>query len=401
MAVNKLDITMMEDVGTSASQLLQRDGSGNLPAVDGSQVTGIDPGFSTSTSDPVITTNPSGGVGSLWYNTTSGEMYVCTDATAGANVWTNVGAGSGDVAPWAWPGESYGFTAGGQQSGNPSYDRIDKFPFASDSNATDVANLYIAQRLAGGASSGDGYGLHMGGKTSSNTNIDIIHKYNQIAGTDSVDHGDLSAAQNMGVAGVSDTGASYGYAAGGTSSPFTKGKDKIAFSSNTTATDIGALSVHRGEVGGANDSTHGYCLGGVNSSYGSTYDVIDRWVFASGGVSVDVGNLTQHRTISSYTSSSTHGYGAGGYATGGPAIVNIIDKFAFAASGNATDVGDLSTGVTQGGAGQSSATYGYNVGGQPPATKNNIEKYSFTTDGSSTDIADLTLARVYPSGTQY
>ncbi|SVC36951.1 uncharacterized protein METZ01_LOCUS289805, partial [marine metagenome] len=83
MAVNKLDISMMEDVGTSANQLLQRDGSGNIPAIDGSQLTGVDPGFTVSTSDPVVTTNPSGGVGSVWYNTTSGEGYVCTDATAG------------------------------------------------------------------------------------------------------------------------------------------------------------------------------------------------------------------------------------------------------------------------------------------------------------------------------
>ena len=100
MAVNKLDISMMEDVGTSASQLVQRDGSGNLPAVDGSQLTNVDPGFTQSTSDPTVSTNPSGGVGSVWFNKTSGEAYICTDATAGANVWTNVGAGSGDVKPF-------------------------------------------------------------------------------------------------------------------------------------------------------------------------------------------------------------------------------------------------------------------------------------------------------------
>ena len=85
MAVNKLDITMMEDVGTSANQLLQRDGSGNIPALDGSQLTGVTE-FTTSTSDPAIDTNPAGGVGSLWYNKTGGEMYCCTDATAGANL---------------------------------------------------------------------------------------------------------------------------------------------------------------------------------------------------------------------------------------------------------------------------------------------------------------------------
>ena len=112
MAVNKLDITMMEDVGTSANQLLQRDGSGNIPAIDGSQVTGLSE-FTTSTSDPAIDTNPAGGVGTLWYNKTAGTMYVCTDATAGANIWTNVGAGSGNVQPWYYQGTIAGYIAGG------------------------------------------------------------------------------------------------------------------------------------------------------------------------------------------------------------------------------------------------------------------------------------------------
>ena len=54
----------------------------------------------TSTNDPAANTNPSGGVGHTWLNKTSGEMYICTDATAGANVWTNVGTGTGDIAPF-------------------------------------------------------------------------------------------------------------------------------------------------------------------------------------------------------------------------------------------------------------------------------------------------------------
>jgi hypothetical protein len=52
-----------------------------------------------SSSDPTISTNPAGGVGTVWANTTSGEMYICTTATAGANVWTNVGPGTGSVIP--------------------------------------------------------------------------------------------------------------------------------------------------------------------------------------------------------------------------------------------------------------------------------------------------------------
>ena len=127
MAVNKLDITMMEDVGTSASQLLQRDGSGNLPAVDASQITGLSE-FTTLTSDPATDTNPSGGVGTLWYNKTAGTMYICTDATAGANVWTNVGAGTDNIEPWKFQGETYGYNCGNDVYSN----LIDRFSFTTD-----------------------------------------------------------------------------------------------------------------------------------------------------------------------------------------------------------------------------------------------------------------------------
>ena len=76
MAVNKFDNSMLDagTIGTTANKLLQLDGSAKIPAVDGSLLTGIPPSFTKNASDPVITTNPSGGVGSLWANTTSGEV---------------------------------------------------------------------------------------------------------------------------------------------------------------------------------------------------------------------------------------------------------------------------------------------------------------------------------------
>ena len=52
-----------------------------------------------SASDPATNTNPSAGVGHIWLNTTSGEMYCCTDATTDANAWTNIGDGIGDIIP--------------------------------------------------------------------------------------------------------------------------------------------------------------------------------------------------------------------------------------------------------------------------------------------------------------
>jgi len=51
-----------------------------------------------SASDPTITTNPIA-TGQLWVNKTSGECYICTDATTGANIWTNIGDGAGNIRP--------------------------------------------------------------------------------------------------------------------------------------------------------------------------------------------------------------------------------------------------------------------------------------------------------------
>jgi hypothetical protein len=45
----------------------------------------------TETTDPLITSNLA--VGHFWINSTSGEAFVCTDATTNDNVWTNIGEG--------------------------------------------------------------------------------------------------------------------------------------------------------------------------------------------------------------------------------------------------------------------------------------------------------------------
>ena len=69
-----------------------------LPAVSGANLTNlpITDEITKSTSEPAGDTNPSGGVGSLWLRTTTGEMYCLTDATTDANVWTNIGEGTGN-----------------------------------------------------------------------------------------------------------------------------------------------------------------------------------------------------------------------------------------------------------------------------------------------------------------
>ena len=65
------------------------DGAAGADGVDGTS------DITKSASDPTITTN--GSVGDLWINTTTGEMYVLTDATTNDNVWTNIGDGTGNI----------------------------------------------------------------------------------------------------------------------------------------------------------------------------------------------------------------------------------------------------------------------------------------------------------------
>ena len=61
------------------------------------------PSATKDSGDPTKTTNPSSGVGTEWINTTSGAIFICTDATANDNTWiaqTEVPAGVGDRGVW-------------------------------------------------------------------------------------------------------------------------------------------------------------------------------------------------------------------------------------------------------------------------------------------------------------
>jgi len=82
-------------------------------AGDGSQLTGLAASFAdltdttVSTVDPTISENPSA-VGHLWLNSTTGELFTCTDNTAGVNFWGNLGEGAGGVTPYEWYNASGG-----------------------------------------------------------------------------------------------------------------------------------------------------------------------------------------------------------------------------------------------------------------------------------------------------
>ena len=394
MAVNKLDITMMEDAGTSANQLLQRDGSGNLPAVDGSQVTGITE-FTTSTSNPALDTNPSGGVGTLWYNKTDGEMYICTDATTDENVWTNVGAGSGNIDPYQFQGTQYGYTAGGSNGPTTDWNIITKFSFTTNANATDVGDLTAVMEYTAGSHSTT-HGYSMGGN-----NDNFINKYSFAAGGNATDVGDFPSKLSS-PGGL--TSKLNGYTGGGWQySPATNSINiqRVSFSTDGNAVDVADMSQAKLQLSSSTDTINGFLACG--SAGAADYTTVDKFVYATEADSTDIGDMT---TIGGPSlggaSSLTHGYCFGRYNNAANSKHDVIDKFNFSGTFTATDVGNISHGVRQGTSGHSSETYGYYTGGTNNAAwYNDIGRVAFASDGNSTDVADLLQIQQYHSGTSY
>ena len=401
MALTKIDISMMQNTGITASKLLVYDGSGNIPAVDGSQITGVATGVTASASDPVITTNPSGGVGSEWHNTTSGEAYICTDATAGENIWTNVGAGSGGVAPFHFTRctTSYFCASGYWRPNNPGpyYDvaSIDKNSFASDGNSTDQGDLTsIRDSLAGAASTTHGY--CMGGYHSGYQNW--IEKFGMSAPANTTDVGDLST--NQGSAGGC-TSETHGWVQGGVAvtTPLQK-VEKVSFATDGGGTNVGDLLPNgRDYAKGACSSSHGYSMGGVAAGTNSEY--IHKWSFSSETATHHIGDLV-HSGIPSATCSSD-GYTWCMGTMVAPSITRI-DKMSTASDSSTVASGStLLTVTSQNAMGNASSTHGYIMGGFPKGDsaqgqyyRDTIEKFAFASDNTATDVGNLTHNRGEP-----
>ena len=375
-------VTDAKIAGMAANKL-----SGALPAVDGSALTNLPSGVIKNASDPAIDTNPSGGVGTIWANTTSGEMFVLTDATAGSNVWFNVGGGTGDVQPYSFQGTVSGYTVGGA---NPSPSNvIEKFSFTSDGNGTDVGDLTSARGYGGGQSSTT-HGYTSGGYLQPAVG-NIIDKFTFVSDGNAVDHGDLTVARN-GCAGQSSE--THGYTSGGDSGSTVNTIDKFTFSANANATDVGDLVTAVNYTTGQSSTTHGYTSGGWNGS--NSLNPIQKFSFSSDGNASNAGVLTVARDAAAGQSSTTHGYTSGGENS----VTVTIDKFSFSADADATDVADLTVGRAYT-AGQSSSTHGYTSGGYPPVALNVIDKFSFATGSNATDVGDMTGTRMNLSGNQY
>ena len=289
-----------------------------------------------------------------------------------------------------------GYVCGGLPAPNHG-NVIEKFPFATDTNASDVGDLSLASIAQGGNSSAT-HAHVSGGDNPSNpfpNDIDVIQTF------PFANENNCIAASNLRVQReyhVGQSSSTHGYLSGGfTPSPYSDYTkiEKFPFASVGFGTSaIGDLTERRFRPAGHSSSSNGYISGGQEPPTAPVTDKIEKFSFAVDANGVDVGNLSVARYYTSGQSSSTHGYTSGGVT---PATNNsdVIDKFSFSTDGNATDIGNLVEGkysfTTQ-----SSITNGYTAGGftgPPYIAKNIIDKFPFSSDTNASDVGDLTAAK--------
>ena len=388
MALTKAKVSFLE--GLDGAVL-----TGAMPAVDGSSLTGIS-GMTKVTSDPAVNTNPSGGVGTAWVNKSSGEMFVCKDATTDANVWVNIGGGLDNVHDTStFQGEISGFTAGG---GNPTnITVIDKFSFLSSSNATDHGDLHTGSQ-GGGASSSQTHGYCMGGYIGSPASPDTSNVVNKFAFASNITASNIGTinSRRYYVCGASSPTAGYGAGGLGPGVPTTSTIQKVLFSSDAVSVESRTLVPTRHGASGSNSTTDAFVAGGIYPSGSTVQTGIDTYNFSSSGNSTDHGNLRGAHQLGAGCSSTTHGYYSGRQ---GEPNIGVIDKFLFSSNTTAADHGDLSIGVGGNISGSSAVAYGFASGGVPN-NKNKIDRFAYASDAGASEWGTLTVARAPHGGYQ-
>ena len=115
--------------------------------------------------------------------------------------------------------------------------------------------------------------------------LNTIDKFPFASDTNATDHGDLTGIKRG--TGSHSYGTTYGFTSGA-DSPATSQIDRYAFSSNTTAIDFGDLTVGRAYAAGFSSGPRAFTAGATTTAN----DVIDMITMAAKGNAIDFGSLT-------------------------------------------------------------------------------------------------------------
>ena len=356
------------------------------------------PSATKSASNPTITTNPSAGVGAEWINTTSGDVFLCTDATTNANWWINQRGDSVKA-----PGER-GLIAGGYNSTySPTRtDRIDYITINTLSGGTDFGDLSIGSGGASGTSNGvNGRGIFYIEYDENDADSNVIDYFTIDTLGDATDFGNVTVARNKAGAvsnGTSERGLLGGGYIGGNSDVI----DYVTISTPGNATDFGnllaATSYTKGCFSnGTND--RGVWSGGETNALDRS-QVTNYVTISTTGNASSFGSLTTEQKSTAGCSNDTN---ERGLVLGGsmPSVgyVNTISYFTINSASNSTDFGDL-TQARGYEAGLSNGTNerGIAAGGTDGTFRDTIDYVTISSTGNATDFGDMTFSVQDPAG---
>jgi hypothetical protein len=270
-----------------------------------------------SASDPTVSSNPSA-VGHLWINSTSGEQFIATDATTDANVWTNVGEGTGGISPpynaeylvIAGGGSGGGCLAGGGGAGG--YRTATGFSITS-------ATQYTVTIGAGGSSVGTS------SVTGNNGSDSVFGSITSIGGG----AGGRNSAGGSGGSG----GGAYYYGGGGAVGSGTSGQgndggvgasDESSGGGGGAGAVGGAASTDNGGNGGSGSSSSitGSAVTRAGGGGGGTFDATGG-SGGSGGGGDATGSQSGHGTVNTGSGGGGADYngGCGSSGSGGSGVV--------------------------------------------------------------------------------
>ncbi len=342
----------------------------------------------TAAADPTAASDAGTGyeVGSLWNNTSSGEIFICTDSSEENSIWYGQEGENVNLTQYTG-GSATGYIYGG----TPAYDGIESLSFSSDGDSTDTSDEMTENRYGGAGAKSSTYMFAAGdyGPSSPTTETAAIDSYTISSPHTYADWGEIT--QDAGKTLFSShNDSSYAWTAGGYPAP-SNTIQKFATNAAASTTDVGELATAIRNQVGLTDTIggYGYTCGGDNPSPAQINE-IQRFSLTSDGNADDVGDLTQVTGVTSGGASETHGFCVEGVD---PSATDI-NKFAWGSSGNATDVAEASrvmnSGLTR--PGLHTTTHWYQTGGYThPATSavDTIDKISFTAPYPLTDVGEI------------
>ena len=363
----------------------------------------------TNSGDPAASNDTGEGyiVGSLWFNTTSGEQFVATDVSAEDATWTGQ---LGEVInpPFVFQATTKVGRSGGFEDGtgtHPTYQHshIQAMTVASEGDSTDIGEVSPSLGIKGwqsGCAKDGTYVYYMGGIGTAPGNNPT---------SEMVRHGvsspatlaDIGEVTNLHAFGGNATDGSqwitWGGGGGATShgSPFTAGQaqiEKTTFAASATSSDTGGdLSTNIGHQGAHTDlvNSRAYSTGGQTQPGDTEVDTVSYFSLGiSSGNETDYGEVTFNTYKHGSSNSTTHAYMWGSHSP----FTTEIEKYAFTAPFSTTAVGEVSAGMFEtAGASAPAATYVFGGATYPPSQgQDTIQKFSFASDGDATDVGEMT-----------